>query len=134
MKVSVIIPSLNPDNKLIAVVDALVSDGFEDIIIINDGSDKEHMAPFESLAAYRECTILNHEVNKGKGRGLKTDFEFCLKNRPDIDGVVTVDGDNQHRVNDIRNCIIVWKLCFNCCEVDIIVFSTTSCYWISMRV
>lgn len=104
MKVSVIIPSLNPDNKLIAVVDALVSDGFEDIIIINDGSDKEHMAPFESLAAYRECTILNHEVNKGKGRGLKTAFEFCLKNRPDIDGVVTVDGDNQHRVNDIRNC------------------------------
>ena len=30
MKVSVIIPSLNPDNKLVAVVDALLEEGFKD--------------------------------------------------------------------------------------------------------
>ena len=40
MKVSVIIPSLNPDNKLVAVVDALLEEGFKDIIIVNDGSDE----------------------------------------------------------------------------------------------
>ena len=89
MKVSVIIPSLNPDNKLVAVVDALLEEGFKDIIIVNDGSDEEHMAPFNEVAAHSECTILTHEVNKGKGRGLKTAFEFCLENRKDIDGVVT---------------------------------------------
>ena len=104
MKVSVIIPSLNPDNKLIAVVDALLEEGFKDIIIVNDGSDKEHMAPFEEAASHDECTILTHEVNKGKGRGLKTAFEYCLENRKDIDGVVTVDGDNQHRARDIKKC------------------------------
>lgn len=104
MKVSVIIPSLNPDNKLIAVVDALLEEGFKDIIIVNDGSDKEHMAPFEEAAKHTECTILTHEVNKGKGRGLKTAFEYCLENRKDIDGVVTVDGDNQHRAKDIKKC------------------------------
>ena len=32
MKVSVIIPSLNPDNKLVAVVDALLEEGFKDIV------------------------------------------------------------------------------------------------------
>ena len=85
MKVSVIIPSLNPDNKLVAVVDALLEEGFKDIIIVNDGSDEEHMAPFKEVAAHSECTILTHEVNKGKGRGLKTAFEFCLENRKDID-------------------------------------------------
>lgn len=104
MKVSVIIPSLNPDNKLVAVVDALLEEGFKDIIIVNDGSDEEHMAPFNEVAAHSECTILTHEVNKGKGRGLKTAFEFCLENRKDIDGVVTVDGDNQHRAKDIKKC------------------------------
>ena len=104
MKVSVIIPSLNPDNKLVAVVDALLEEGFKDIIIVNDGSDEEHMAPFKEVAAHSECTILTHEVNKGKGRGLKTAFEFCLENRKDIDGVVTVDGDNQHRAKDIKKC------------------------------
>ena len=31
MKISVIIPSLNPDDKLVSVVDSLVKKGFEDI-------------------------------------------------------------------------------------------------------
>ena len=34
MKISVIIPSLNPDDKLVSVVDSLVKKGFEDIIIV----------------------------------------------------------------------------------------------------
>ena len=48
MKISVIIPSLNPDDKLVSVVDSLVKKGFEDIIIVNDGSDSAHLWPFES--------------------------------------------------------------------------------------
>lgn len=104
MKISVIIPSLNPDEKLKCVVDSLVEYGFDDIILVNDGSDQAHMEPFKVLSGYPQCTILTHEVNRGKGRGLKTAFEYCLKNRPDIDGVVTVDGDNQHRAADIKAC------------------------------
>ncbi len=104
MKVSVIIPSLNPDNKLIQVVDALVAKGFDDIILVNDGSDKAHMQPFLQLKEYRQCTVLTHEINRGIGRGLKTAFDYCIANRPDIDGVVTVDGDNQHKAEDILNC------------------------------
>ena len=80
MKVSVIIPSLNPDEKLICVVDSLREAGFDDIILVNDGSDENHREPFEHASAYPECTILTHEVNKGKGRGLKTAFEYCIKN------------------------------------------------------
>ncbi len=104
MRVSVIIPSLNPDSKLVSVVDSLIKKGFDDIILVNDGSDKQHMAPFEKVSLYPQCTILTHEVNKGKGRGLKTAFEYCIKNRKGIDGVVTVDGDNQHKADDIYKC------------------------------
>lgn len=50
------------------------------------------MEPFEHVSAYPECTIFTHEVNKGKGRGLKLHLNTRIKNRPDIDGVVTVDG------------------------------------------
>ena len=85
MKISVIIPSLNPDDKLVSVVDSLVKKGFEDIIIVNDGSDSAHLWPFEKVGSYSQCTILTHEVNKGKGRGLKTAFEYCLKNRQGYD-------------------------------------------------
>lgn len=104
MNVTIIIPSLNPDEKLIQVVDALVDKGFKDIVLVNDGSDEQHMTPFEIVGRYAECHVLHHEVNKGKGRALKTAFEYCLENRKDIAGVVTVDGDNQHSADDIYEC------------------------------
>lgn len=104
MNVTVVLPSLNPDEKLMMVVKGLINEGFSDIVIVNDGSDSELMQPFEEAGQHKEVTILDHEVNKGKGRALKTAFEYCLKNRPNIDGVVTVDGDNQHRPDDIMAC------------------------------
>ncbi len=104
MKVTIIIPSLNPDEKLEEVANGLIDAGYEDIVIVNDGSDEAHLDPFKALEAKPQCTILTHEVNKGKGRGLKTAFSYILENRTDIDGVITVDGDNQHQVKDITAC------------------------------
>lgn len=104
MKVTIIIPSLNPDQKLIQVVDSLIEKGFEDILLVNDGSDENHMEPFQRIEKIPQCHILHHEVNKGKGRALKTAFAWCEENRPDIDGVITVDGDNQHKADDIFAC------------------------------
>ena len=46
MQISVILPSLNPDEKLMLVVNGLVKEGFDDIIIVNDGSDDAHLEPF----------------------------------------------------------------------------------------
>lgn len=104
MKISVILPSLNPDEKLLQVVSGLIEEGFDDIVIVNDGSDEEHLEPFKEADKYSQVTVLTHDVNRGKGRALKTAFEYCIENRTDIDGVVTVDGDNQHLPKDIRKC------------------------------
>lgn len=104
MNISVIIPSLNPDNKLMMVVEGLIKEGFNDIIIVNDGSDEAHMEPFKQAMTYEQVTVLNHEVNKGKGRALKTAYEYCIGHRPEIAGVITVDGDNQHIPKDIKAC------------------------------
>ena len=104
MKISVILPSLNPDEKLMMVVNGLISEGFDDIVIVDDGSDDSHLGPFKEAEGLEQVTVLHHEVNRGKGRALKTAFEYCISNRPDIDGVVTVDGDNQHRPADIMAC------------------------------
>ena len=106
MKISVILPSLNPNDQMIGVVRGLIDEGFTDIIIVNDGSNEEHMEPFRCVAEYPEVTLLTHEVNRGKGRGLKTAFAYCRDNRPDIDGVVTVDGDGQHTPKDIMACCL----------------------------
>ena len=102
--ISVVLPSLDPDEKLLAVIDGLLSTGFTDIILVNDGSKKENLHYFETAAAHSEVTLLHHEVNRGKGAALKTAFTWFLDNRPDSLGVVTVDGDNQHHPEDTKAC------------------------------
>lgn len=104
MNVTIVLPSLNPDEKLNMVVEGLIANGFTDIVLVNDGSDSAHMEPFEKASAHKEVTLLTHEVNKGKGRALKTAFSYVLENRKDTAGVVTVDGDNQHTTHDIMAC------------------------------
>ncbi len=104
-KISVVLPSLDPDDKLVAVIDGLLEYGFTDIILVNDGSKAENLHYFEDAAAqHPEIHLLHHPVNRGKGAALKTAFAWFLENRPDAVGVVTVDGDNQHHPEDTRNC------------------------------
>ena len=104
-RISVVLPSLDPDEKLIAVIDGLLEHGFSDIILVNDGSKPENLHYFtEQAEKHPEIHLLHHEVNRGKGAALKTAFTWFLKNRPDGQGVVTVDGDNQHHPADTRAC------------------------------
>ena len=104
-RISVVLPSLDPDEKLIAVIDGLLEYGFSDIILVNDGSRQENLHYFTDLAAqHPEIHLLHHEINKGKGAALKNAFRWFLENRPDGIGVVTVDGDNQHHPEDTRAC------------------------------
>ena len=106
-KISVVLPSLDPDDKLVAVIDGLLEYGFTDIILVNDGSKPENLHYFEDAAAqHPEIHLLHHPVNRGKGAALKTAFAWFLENRPDAVGVVTVDGDNQHHPEDTRNCAL----------------------------
>lgn len=98
MNVTIIIPSLNPDEKLCQTVQGLQAVGLTDIVLVNDGSDAEHAPIFSTL---KGVTVLNHEVNRGKGRALKTAFRYVLEHRPHSCGVVTVDGDGQHRPSDV---------------------------------
>ncbi len=104
--ISVILPSLDPDEKLLTVIDGLLEYGFTDIILVNDGSAAENLHYFETAATHKEVHLLHHEVNRGKGAALKTAFTWFLQNRPDAIGVVTVDGDNQHHPEDTRSCAL----------------------------
>ena len=104
-RISVVLPSLDPDEKLDAVIDGLLEYGFQDIILVNDGSKPENLPRFQRAADdHKEVHLLHHEVNRGKGAALKTAFAWFLENRPEGLGVVTVDGDNQHHPEDTRTC------------------------------
>ena len=74
-KISVVLPSLDPDEKLTAVIDGLLEHGFSDIILVNDGSKPKNLHFFTDAAdAHPQIHLLHHEVNRGKGAALKTAF------------------------------------------------------------
>ncbi len=104
-KITLIIPSLDPDGKLLEVLEGVQAEGFSDFLLVDDGSAPENQHYFEEAAERFGCTVLHHEKNRGKGRALKTAFEWYQKNRPDFQGCVTVDGDNQHHPKDIAACV-----------------------------
>ena len=104
MKTSVILPSYNPSKKILNVVDELIKIGFDDIIIVDDGGSSDTLPIFEELKKISQCTVLHHEINKGKGRALKTGFTYFLENRNGYCGVITADDDGQHTPEDILRC------------------------------
>jgi glycosyltransferase involved in cell wall biosynthesis len=104
-----LIPSYNPDENLIKVVDEIISKSDNKIFIIDDGSNKETQQIFEKLQdsdAYKNVIFLRHAINLGKGAALKTVFNHILVNYPQIEGVVTLDSDGQHSIDD---CLQVLK-------------------------
>ena len=109
MKTAVILPVLNPDEKFTTFVNKLVESKFDTIIVVNDGSGPEYTHFFEEADAFDAVTLLTHEVNKGKGAGLKTAFGYLHESRPDIEVGITCDGDGQHTVESMNACLEAYE-------------------------
>ena len=103
-QISVILPSLDPDEKLLSTIGQLLEIGFTDIILINDGSKQKNLRYFETADQYPQVHLLHHPENLGKGAALKTGFTWFLNNRSNKKGVITVDGDGQHHPEDVKRC------------------------------
>ena len=97
-----VIPSLNPDARLINLVSDLINNDFKKIIIIDDGSEDKLI--FNKLKEKKEVIVLTHDVNKGKGAALKTAFSYYKDKLLDnYKGLVCLDSDGQHLISDAIN-------------------------------
>lgn len=103
-EIAIVIPALNPNERMIALVKELKDVGFENIILVDDGSEIENRKYFKTCKEDYNCRIIRHVINFGKGMALKSAFNHILDNRPDIAGTVTVDCDGQHVTEDIVTC------------------------------
>ena len=75
-KIVAVIPAYNPENLLIEYINKLISEGFDKLIIVNDGSAAECEPVFDQVKSIPQCTLLVHPENRGKGRALKTALLF----------------------------------------------------------
>ena len=103
-EIPVIIPSYESDGKLPALLQELSDGGFENIIIVDDGSGEAYKSIFDEADSFSSVTLLHHAVNMGKGRALKTAFDYVLCHFPDAIGAITADSDGQHSPECIRAC------------------------------
>ena len=96
-----LIPAYNPDEKMVELVKRLLENDFE-IVVVDDGSKDECQKHFKAIEKISH--VIHHEVNKGKGRALKTGLTY-IKEHYDWYVVITLDCDGQHTIKDaLRLC------------------------------
>lgn len=102
----VVIPAYQPDEKLLRTVEELRAKTDYAIVVVDDGSTPDRQPVFASLDP--DVTVLRHDVNRGKGRALKTAFAYIQERFPQNEGIVTVDADGQHLLGDIVRVSEAW--------------------------
>jgi glycosyltransferase involved in cell wall biosynthesis len=103
LKLIALIPAYRPDALLPQLARALLEHEFSAIIIVNDGSESEYNTIFENLSNISDVTVLKHAVNIGKGAAIKTGINHICGIEDADTGIITVDADGQHKVDDIIN-------------------------------
>jgi glycosyltransferase involved in cell wall biosynthesis len=98
MRVAVVIPAYNEAATIRDVVTRTLAQCSR-IVVVDDGSSDDTVARLAGLGV----TVLRHEVNRGKAAALCSGFERALVDG--IDAVITLDGDAQHRPEDIPRLI-----------------------------
>lgn len=102
-KTVVLIPTLNPNELFIKYCKDLSKIKNIDIVVVNDGSKDDLKYIFDKLNNIKNCVVLTHPINLGKGSALKTGFKYFLSKytKEDTNGIITADSDGQHDINDI---------------------------------
>lgn len=99
MKTLIIVPAFNEESTILSVLNDLVSHGYENIVVVDDGSGDKTA----ELVRKTKTAVLSHVVNRGLGAALGTGLEYAKVIQADI--VVTFDSDGQHRAKDIEKII-----------------------------
>ena len=76
--VVVIIPAYKPHKEIMMDFIERLKKRFKNIVVVDDGSGIEY-EEFFKLIETKDIAVLKHNINLGKGRAIKTAFNYCLK-------------------------------------------------------
>jgi len=101
MKTLIIIPAYNEEKNIKEVIDNVSrEEPLAKILVIDDGS-ADNTASIVKKTQKADIIILPH--NLGIGGAVQTGFKYAYNNNYDV--VVRVDGDGQHRADQIKNIL-----------------------------
>ena len=93
-KLLVIIPAYNEEESIGKVVGDLRTVGFEDILVVNDGSWDTTVTVAQKFGAI----VISHILNVGLGGAIATGLEYARYQNYNF--AITMDADGQHRAED----------------------------------
>lgn len=104
--IPIVIPAYEPDENLINLLKDLKNAGLGPVVLVDDGSGEKYRHLFERAQEEYQCQVLKHAVNMGKGRALKSAFNYLINEykEEELLGCLTADSDGQHGVKDIKRC------------------------------
>lgn len=97
--VYIIIPVFDHDAQLVELVHSIRKEGFDKVVVVNDGSAKDIYDNIRHL----NVIYIAHKLNLGQGAALQTGFEFARRHQ--AMAVVCMDADGQHDPKDIRELL-----------------------------
>jgi glycosyltransferase involved in cell wall biosynthesis len=109
-KIFIVIPAFNEAQIIQAVIKEIQSVGYQNIIVIDDGSTDDTQKKAAELIGER---ALRHKINRGKGGATKTGIEAAKLLDAEI--IITIDGDGQHDPKDIEK--LITPIIKNHCDV-----------------
>lgn len=97
--VYIVIPAKDEGSRVNRVIQKTRLAGFENIVIVNDGSSDNTAAVAEAYGAI----VLNHTINLGPGAATQTGIDYAVSQNAKI--IVTMDADEQHSPSDIQRLV-----------------------------
>ena len=99
--IAVVIPAYEPPLKFIDYLNDLIVGGANRVIVVNDGSESKYQNVFDKAKQIDGVTVLEYDINQGKGYALKYAFSYAKENLDPSSVIITADCDGQHSVKDV---------------------------------
>ena len=96
----IVIPAYNEEKVIKSVLEDLISYGYKNIVVVDDGSKDN---TYKEAKKVEGVVVLKHILNRGKGAAVKTGIAAAQILNADI--IVTMDGDGQHDPEDITKLV-----------------------------
>ncbi len=99
--IGVVVPAFNEEPGIASVLDGIKRHVIpENIVVVDDGSSDMTAGKAKEAGV----TVISHSVNSGKGKALRTGFEY-LTGKSGVSAIVTMDSDGQHDPDEIPSFV-----------------------------
>lgn len=100
----ILMPAYRPEPVMVEYLKKLRDQWDGLILLIDDGSGPDYREQFQA-AERLGAVVCRQEKNRGKGAAIKLGLTWCQEHRPELSGVVTVDCDGQHSLEDVEKVL-----------------------------